>query len=53
MAVAPFTNYVHRSIKEVFRERNVTCIDAYELAKDTSNRYRELQPQWARRGKSY
>ena len=45
-----FTNHVYRSIRDVFREKSVTCVDPHELAKDISNRYRERQPQWARRG---
>ena len=44
-----FINHVQRSIKEVFREKGVTCIDPYELAKDISNRYLKQQPKWVRR----
>ena len=47
-----FTNHVYRSLRDVFREKSVTCVDPHELAQDISNRYRERQPQWARRGGS-
>ena len=45
-----FTNYVYRSIRDVFREQSVTCIDPQELATDISNRYLKEQPLWARVG---
>jgi len=45
-----FINHLHYSIKQVFQEQNVTCIDPHELAVDISNRYLNLNPKWARRG---
>jgi hypothetical protein len=46
-----FTNYVYRSIRDVFREKSVTCIDPQELATHISNRYLKQQPKWAGAGR--
>jgi hypothetical protein len=47
-----FINHLYHSIKPVFQEQNVTCIDPHELAVDISNRYLNLNPKWARRGQT-
>ena len=47
-----FINHLCHSIKNIFREENVTCIDPHELAVDISNRYLKLNPAWARRGQT-
>ena len=44
-----FINHLCQSIKKVFREENVTCVDPHELAVDISNRYTQIVPGWARR----
>jgi hypothetical protein len=45
-----FINHLYYSIKQVFQEQNVTCIDPHELAVDISDRYLKLNPKWTRPG---
>ena len=47
-----FIHHVCCSIKQVFRDENVTGVDPHELAVDISNRYLKLQPNWARRAQT-
>jgi hypothetical protein len=47
-----FINHLCHSIKQVFREENVTCIDPHDLAVDISNRYLKIQSTWARRAQT-